>query len=116
MSRGGRIYNQLQVLRACCLYLLIGKAYFFFNTSGCCEEDPIFWNLIGSNNQEHKNAKEKLFQEAISTMRENQNLASKQTLKVRTEDRCDSNLTLEPREGQKQGEEAEREVLEHNIS
>lgn len=56
------------------------------------------------------------FQEAISTLRENQNLASKQTIKVRTKERCDSNLTLEPREGQKQGEEAEREVLEQNIS
>lgn len=60
--------------------------------------------------------KKSFFQEAISTMRENQNLASKQTLKVRTEERCNSNLTLEPRERQKQGEEAEREVLEHNIS
>lgn len=60
--------------------------------------------------------KKSFFQEAISTLREYQNLASKQTLKVRTKERCGSNLTLEPREGQKQGEEAEREVLEHNIS
>lgn len=60
--------------------------------------------------------KKSFFQEVISTMRENQNLASKQTIKVRTEERCDSNLIPEPRECQKQGKEAEREVLEHNIS
>lgn len=49
-------------------------------------------------------------------MRAKQNQSSKQILKVRTEERCGSNLTLEPREGQKQGKEAEREVLEHNMS